>query len=242
MDRFTYQNITVSGAEHLSPVLVQKFVSEKLIQSSRGFISGRNIFVYDYAPLETDIVLNFPRVRAAHVSRDTTLGNGLVIALEEREPFAQWCEGSQGTTCYLVDDIGVVFAPAWGVASTTLTTPYVFRGLLSTSTIAVNEKPFGEVFAPGHFAGITTLMTLLTENGVHPLGARLESDADFSVPLQEGYYLKASFGAEPDTLSKNLALILGAEALKGKSQSLEYVDLRFGNRVYYKFKGEPQAE
>ena len=239
LERFTYQHVAVSGAESLSPSVVQKFVSDRLVESSQGFISGRNIFVFDYAPLERDIVQNFPRIKTAHVSRDTTLGNGLVVILEERAPFARWCPPI-GQECFLMDDTGIVFASEVGIATSTLLTPYVFTGALSSTTLSVNA-PLGETFAAGHFSGITLLLKMLGESGMRAEGARLVNETDFSVALAEGFFLKVSYGADPETLTKNLALILSADALKGKTQLLEYVDLRFGNRVYYKLKGQPAS-
>ena len=79
---------------------------------------------------------------------------------------------------------------------------------------------------------------MLRDAGAAPLGAQLENETDISVPLADGYYIKASFGEDPSELTKNLALILSSDAIKGKIDELEYIDLRFGNRVYYKFKGE----
>ena len=40
---------------------------------------------------------------------------------------------------------------------------------------------------------------------------------------------------------KNLQLVLSSGPLKGKDSELEYVDLRFNNRVYYKLKGEVET-
>ena len=45
------------------------------------------------------------------------------------------------------------------------------------------------------------------------------------------------FGEDPTILVKNLTLILDSDALRGKENLLEYIDLRFGNRMYYKFSG-----
>ncbi len=239
LSRFTFQHVTVTGASSVAPAEIQKFVENKLAQSSSGFISGRNIFVYKFDALPKDIVANFPSIKSASVRRDTGMGNGLVIALEERTPFAQWCESS---SCYLLDDQGVVFTAANGIATSTLPSPYVFSGPLSTTTAVLLSAPLGEVFAGEHFAGLNDFLSRLTAAGLHPLGAKLENETDFSVPLAEGYYIKASYGEEADKLAKNLALILNADALRGKSALLEYVDLRFGNRIYYKFKGQAQTQ
>jgi len=240
--RLTYQNVSVVGTKTVSSSAIQNFVENKLQQSSHGFISGRNIFVYDFAPLSNDIDANFPTIKDARVTRDTSLGNGLVVTVEERTPYARWCEESTETTCFLLDEEGVIFASALGIASTSLPTAYVFNGPLSTSTLTVTTTPYGEVFGNGHFPGMNSLLKSLQDSGVTPLGARIENDTDFSVPLAEGFYLKASYGEDPELLGKNLNLILNSDALKGKQSSLEYVDLRFGNRVYYKFKGAVEVK
>ena len=40
---------------------------------------------------------------------------------------------------------------------------------------------------------------------------------------------------------RNLQLVLSSNPLNGKASDLQYIDLRFGNRVYYKLKGEAEA-
>lgn len=242
LPRFTYQSISVSGAHTVSQTEIQKFVENKLAESSRGFISGRNIFVFNYAGLSSLIVDNFPTLKNVQVSRDTSLGNGLTVSVIERSPYAQWCEEGAVPHCYILDEDGVIFASAVGVATSSLPSHYVFTGALSTSSRLTNTFPYGETFADIHFSGINALLKMLPTSGVTPLGVKLQNDTDFSVSLAEGFYLKASFGEDPQTLAKNLSLILNSAALHGKTGLLEYVDLRFGNRVYYKFKGQTQTE
>lgn len=242
LPRFTYSHVSVVGAQSVAPGDIEAFVENKLAESSRGFISGRNIFIYNYAPLSSEIVNNFPAIRNVTVTRDTSMGNGLVINVEERRPFAQWCEAVQSGSCFILDEQGIIFSPASGISTSSTPSAFIFAGELSTSTVAVKAPPYGEVFAGEHFAGIVALLKLLQSIGLSPQGATIVSDTDFSVPLAEGFYLKASFGEDPETLAKNLTLILNADALKGKLQLLEYIDMRFGNRVYYKFKGQPESK
>ncbi len=59
--------------------------------------------------------------------------------------------------------------------------------------------------------------------------------------LGEGFLLKVSYGADAGTLVKNLQLVLQSDVLQGKRDKIEYIDLRFGNRVYYKLKGQPEV-
>jgi hypothetical protein len=39
-----------------------------------------------------------------------------------------------------------------------------------------------------------------------------------------------------------LQLVLSSDALTGKESELQYVDLRFGDRVYYKLQGVVQMQ
>ena len=55
--------------------------------------------------------------------------------------------------------------------------------------------------------------------------------------LADGYFVRASFGQDARALSQNLKLVTVTDPLKSKIKSLEYIDLRFGDRVYYKLVG-----
>ena len=85
--------------------------------------------------------------------------------------------------------------------------------------------------------GILALLQLLQESGFRSIGAEVENAHDFSIPLENSFSIKASFGANAEDLIKNLMLVLESERLKGRETDIEYIDLRFGNKVYFKFKG-----
>lgn len=170
------------------------------------------------------------------------------------------------TRCYAMDDGGFIFAEEGGLG--TSTTQYVFEGGLpagrqgiATSTDSTpstssgqagppQANPIGQTFVRAHLPGLVSLLQLLGQAGFNPRGASVwsdlaspeasQGDQDFSIPLLEGFVLKASFGQDANTLVKNLELVLSSETLRDRENELEYVDLRFGNRVYYKLRGEGQ--
>ncbi len=130
-----------------------------------------------------------------------------------------------------MDNNGLLFDTA--IASSTTGLPYIFTGGVS----ATSTTPPGSSFVPGHFEGLLAFLEQLQENGFAPQGARVENNQDFTIPLQNSFYLKASFGEDAGDLLKNLQLVLASDALRDKRDQIEYVDLRFGDRVYYKLKG-----
>lgn len=251
LPQFSVESINVAGAQAVPKDLIANYAWTILKDGSHHFISRGNIFIYPRTVMEHAIVGFFPRIKSAAISRSDYLSTALTITVQERQSFALWCSDVGG--CYQMDDGGFVFAENQEAASSSRSTlQYVFRGGLSTLANATSTatstpldtaslNPIGHSFAPAHLPGILVLLRLLGQAGFTPQGATLENDQDFTVPLAEGFTLKASFGSDASTLARNLQLVLSSDALQGREDELEYVDLRFGDRVYYKLKGEEQT-
>lgn len=243
LPQFNVSRVVVIGAERVPPELVRAYVDSRLHDGSYRYVSSANIALYPRESIENGIVAFFPRVRLALVSRDSLATQAITVTLSERQPFAQWCRpeiaptesGSVERDCYEMDDGGFIFAEAASTTVGRFETPYVFSG-------DVSLDPIGKTFVPGHLPGILALLRIIGQRAdFTPVAVSIDGEQDFSVHFSEGFILKASFGQDADTLARNLTLILASEALAGKESQLEYVDLRFGNRVYYKMKGEEQT-
>ena len=144
------------------------------------------------------------------------------------------------------------FAP---VSTVSTTHEYIFEGGLGTSTSATSSafasknNPIGRRFVGAHMPGLVALLQMLSRAGYTPSGAIVQNSQDFWIPLSEGmpagshgFYIKASFGEEPGSIVNDLQLVLSVDALAGKMDQLEYIDLRFGDRVYYKLRGTAETQ
>ncbi len=227
LPKFSVQDIRVTGANEVSTNLLHAYIETKLHDGQYAFFSRSNIFLYPRNAIERAIVEYFPRIKSAKVSRESLLATAITVSIEERGTFAKWCNKEE---CYFLGENGFIFAPSTPVAPTL--SPYLFRGGISSTTSAI-----GQQYLPGNFAGVLALLERLGQTGFSPSEVVAKDDQDFSIRLQEGFEIRVSYGADVGALVKNLELILTSEPLKGSKDELEYVDLRFGNRVYYKFKG-----
>jgi len=221
--------IVVSGTQDVPEKLVSDYAQSIINDGSYHFLSRSDIFLYPGAVVARDIPLNFPRISQARVSRASLFSTQVDVQVSERQRFALWCEGTQ---CFDMDSGGVVFAES----SATSSGEYIFQGGIATTT-----NPIGQSFVSTHLPALVALLNQLGQAGFAPLGVTVANETDFSVPLATGYSLKGSFGENPADLVKNLQLVLSSDALLGKTAQLEYVDLRFGDRVYFKLKGEEEA-
>lgn len=227
--RLSVSEVRVEGVRELPPTLVRAAVEGVLEDGKRHLFSRENIFLYPRAEIESRIAADFPRVRTVSVSRDALLAQVVRVTIEERKPFAVWCGAGEGAPCAYMDSGGFLFAESPGPLPGRL----VFRGGLDESRPAV-----GQTLLPARFAKMVGLVRALGEGGLHPLGLTIESEEDFSVPFSEGFALKASCDEEPEWIAKSVALLLSSEDLRSRVGDIEYIDLRFGNKTYYKLKGE----
>jgi len=230
LPKYSIQDILVAGASEVPQDLIYSYVETKLHDGRYSFLSRSNIFFYPRDSIERAVVEYFPRIKSAKVSRESLLATAITVSIEERETFAKWCH-EEG--CYFLSDEGLIFAPA--ASNAPAKSPYIFRGSISSTTAAIGQK-----YLPGSFAGVVALLERLGQAGFSPREVVAKDDQDFSVRLQQGFDVRASYGADVGALVKNLELVLASEPLRGKEDKLEYVDLRFGNRVYFKLKGEEQ--
>ena len=206
--------------------------------SAAIFVDGQMI-----AAIEEE---RFRRIKEVHVAPNSFLSNELTITVSERSSYARWCVPStleEEARCFAMDENGYVFAPLENQATSTFVTPYIFQGALATSTNSyATLLPIGGMFAAGHFPALITLLQSLGQAGFGALVVTIENGQDIRIDLLQGYYIKASYGTNPGSLVKDFKLVLSSEVLKKDIEKLEYVDLRFGNKVYYKLIGEAASQ
>lgn len=239
---FTLSSISIVGASMVSAEDIHAFTEAALDDGKFHVLSPRNIFLYPRGDIERGIVQEFAPVRSARMTRPSPLSTSASISIEERSVFALWCQRvatGESSRCYQMDEGGFIFARSASFASST--TQYVFEGGLSHAS-STDSSPIGATFAPTHLPGLVALLDRLGQAGYGPRGASVLSEKDFSVPVSQGFFIKAPFGSNPGALVHDLQLVLASGPLQGKISNLEYIDLRFGNRVYYKMKGSPESE
>lgn len=223
-ERFVINDINVVGTQALSAAAVESAFGSQVNDGVRHFFARSNIFFYPYSELQQKLLEQFPLMQAVSFSRASMLSQAITISVHEREPKYLWCS----STCYFMDAQGFIFAPATNPGGF-----LIFRGGLVNG-----EDPLGQTFMRGRLEKLATIVEELKSSGFPAEGASVENEQDISIPLSSGYYVKTTITAMPDELSKNLNLAISSDRLVGKLEQLEYVDLRFGNRVYYKLHGE----
>lgn len=177
-----------------------------------------------------------------NVSIDKIFPQKISIDIETRKPEALWCLDKMATStnladpalrsfseggCAFVDDDGFIFKLAPD-----------FSGPIFLKFF--DERPAApeigkNMLLTDQFKNLIIFKNLLAGRDINIQKINLKEDGIFELYASEGWYLILSEKNEPTPSLNNLELILDG-TIKDQRPNLEYIDLRFGNKVFYKLK------
>lgn len=244
--RFQLTSVVVSGNEVVD--------ADDVIAHADAFLAGkylysiphRNAFFYPKKKILADLVESYPRFKEVAVYRRDL--NTLLINVVELRGQALWCasetDSPEDARCYFTDDTGKIIDTA----------PYysgnVYARFLGGGIAPEDSNPLGKNFiTSAQFTALLSFASRITAMGfpvksIH-VGSADEEDS-LSIDLGGGHTAKFRFLPSDDygTIADNLALALSKQelgsAVKNDRANLEYFDLRFTNKVYYKFSDQTQ--
>ena len=234
-------SITVSGNQIVDSDAVIAAAQQTLSGKYFYLIPRTNIFFYPKKQLLQDIQTEFPRFESVDISLVNK--NTLAITVTEERGKALWCGPDSDpldmtAACYFTDTEGKIIDIA----------PYysgnVYLRFFGGTHTVIGSSPLGQSFVDPDLFGKLTMFA----NEVEGLGFQIQavritgSDEDYFVlDLGGGNTALVEFkGADDyDTLYSNLHTALSqpdlAKQVAADKTNLQYFDLRFKNKVYYKF-------
>lgn len=228
--------VSISGNSLVETQDLYDAVERELAHSYGWLVPKRNIFFIPEESIQASVLSQFPRVNSATL--EFTTWSSLTLTVEERVPQAMWCgenrlgEGST-PTCYFLDAQGFVYAPA----PTFTGEVYLrFYGPLEAG------EPVGQSFlTPAFFHSLLTFTNAVGASNVAIVEFALIDEEDAEVYLEDGTKILIDPSEDLERVLDNLLSVLHSDALRDRPQlKLEYLDLRFGNKVYYKdYETEP---
>lgn len=202
-----------------------------------------NIIFYPKSVIKNELQVKFKRIKNINLSikSDKTLE----VLLSERTPLYTWCgnipilnlesstEKRGENKCYFMDENGYVFDEA----------PY-FSGEVYFKFYG--QKSDDSYFSKVNFKELIGLKDMVIGLSLKATILYVSENQEIEIFLTKGISSKSSpkiilrADSNFQNITENLKTALENEPLKtefkNKYSSLEYIDLRFGNKVYYKFK------
>jgi len=230
--KLNLQNVTVSGNQAVPTDGVTKIV--------RDTMSGRNFLIFSaantlwYPKKEITSTLQFTYSWIDTVSVERVNLTTIAVKIKERVPVAVWCGLSQekAQACQLIDAQGYLFAKAPDFSGA------AYIKLYGPLTSASSRG--AEFFFQDGLNHILKFTKALPEIGFQPLSAAVTSANAYDVVMSSGARISAQVSDSVPSIVSNLDSLLTqkvfAESQVSNFSNLMYIDTRFGNKLFYKFK------
>lgn len=229
--------------------------TDKIIESTQKITSGyylwlfpkTNIFFYPKSRIKNELANEYKRLNNINISLSKQKMN---ISVSERTPEYTWCGITPSSTadqedCYFLDKEGFIFDKAPFFSGEVY---FKFYGNTEPKKDlpAQAGDPNGSYIGKGYFDKLIALKDVLKDMGVKPVVIYVEDGEDLKIFLSRdkiltnGPVIIIKKDADFQKIAENLKAAIETDPLKTKFKNeyanLEYIDVRFGNKVYYKFK------
>lgn len=228
------QGVVVSGAQHIATSSIEAYASAALSSRTLLVFPSDNIFFYPKRAIQKGLLSEFPALSGAEVkARDF---NTIDILIAERRPSARWCGESPaaGEPCLLMDESGFAYGTA---ADFSLQAYFSYYGeATSTPGFAGSPKQF---LTPAEFRALFALVQALARNQEPTEVSRIVVDpvSDVRMSFANGFsVIFALKDAGGDVYERFTLALVSDPFQKRKLSEFEYLDLRFGDKLYYHLK------
>ncbi|MEK7088433.1 MAG: hypothetical protein AAB952_01715 [Patescibacteria group bacterium] len=223
-------NLTVSGNSLVAASDIIAAVKNILTDSYLGLFTKSNIFIYPEKTIRQTLTATFPAIK--DIRGNIKSWQTLQLSVEERAPFALWCRTIDATDCFYLDDDGLIFSTA-AIFSDSIFLKF------SGGQISASSSPIGKNFLPSdEFRRLNFFLDSLAPLNLMPASLIAGVD-EYQIYLKNGGRLIISIDDDLSKVLENLETILSSDNLKkalARGGVIDYIDLRYGNKIFYKFK------
>ena len=189
-----------------------------------------NSLIYPEKEIETSILTTFKQIESVDLVRMDF--QTLSMEIREQSPHALWCveKIEEAQSCYFLNKEGFIFSSAPNFTGNVFLR---FYGDLEEA------DPIGMYYlkANNEFNKINVLTDSIKKLGLEPIELRTLGETDMELYMEDGSKIVFTHEQRPSEVLDNLKIVLESETFQNKEmKNIEYIDLRFGNKVYFKLK------
>lgn len=240
--KMTVNNITVSGTRIINEDEVKEFIEQSMSGKYIYLFNKHNAFIYPHDDIYDGLLNKFPRIEKLSVSIKNV--NTLEVKLKERSGSYLWCGEKvpldikdQGDNCYFINDDGYIFDNA----------PYVSGNLYFKYYLPIDNpnKILGNMVMDSiSFYEMIRLIDVIKGSGLDPVMLSSDDDSWFIyLDHKTGStnpYIVFRRDSDLEKIGEDIKISMSQKEFKseinGKYDTLLYIDMRFNNKVFYKFQ------
>ncbi|OHA15860.1 MAG: hypothetical protein A3G52_01445 [Candidatus Taylorbacteria bacterium RIFCSPLOWO2_12_FULL_43_20] len=232
LDKVTISRIGVEGNLALDKSEISEDAYSELEGRYLGILSKKNVLIFPKENIEKKLKEKWKRIDEVKIERSSL--TSIAVKITEKKPEYLWCGGEEnapsgGRECFFMDRDGYIFSKAPQFSDS------VFFKLFSNIN---KESPIGEYFADNtDFTNISALISLMVRDGIGATKLVRKDNGEYELYLGDGSRVFLNIDSDYKDAYENLRVFLESDiylAIDKASSPIDYIDLRYGNKVFYK--------
>lgn len=217
---FQVREIRVTGNEKIG----DEEIGERAVFNNILLFETKNIFFVNAAKTQANILSAFPVIESVRLKRN--FPSRISLFVQEKERVAVWC----GDICFVLDKDGVAFESMQDPGFLTIYTAQK-EGSIGEKLIDKKTLSFVSQFQ-------NRAVEFLARNGaeVQIPSFRIVSAQTVHATTSEGWNVYLNIQKDMDWQLTKLGVVFERELSPDKRARLEYVDVRFGDQAYIKYR------
>ncbi len=210
-------------------------VIEKEVEQKFLFLPSKSIFLINLKEINEIVLEKFPQLAKINLKR--SFPDTMLIEIEERKPVAIFC---QKENYFFIDGEGIIFeevfeaAPQWlQIKNLTLAAD------LKIGEEAIKKEKLSQALEiESKLKDYNPLTTLPLEraSNLKILEVSIISEERLNAKTSEGWEIYFNLESDLNWQLTKLGAVLEKEIPPERRESLEYIDLRFGNLAPFKYR------
>lgn len=227
-DYFTIKDIKIFGTESIPESLLKAEIAGALDMRSFIFLKNINIFAMPSDFLRDELKVKFPKIKTVLVEKNI-FKREVLFVIAERKAIGITCKNDDGN-CFYFDSEGVIFNSSPIILGAQVLK--IIDDAIDADMILPNHK---YLEAQIRLIGFLKNKALEQNNITLRYFSFLNNHGDILAETMQGFKIFFNSQIVPAEQIKVLGGILDKE-IKDQVSNLDYIDLRVGNRAYYKFR------
>ncbi|OHB15963.1 MAG: hypothetical protein A2605_03710 [Candidatus Zambryskibacteria bacterium RIFOXYD1_FULL_39_35] len=221
-DFLQIKNIVVLGAETVSTENLKATALSRTSGDHFFIIPKTNILFLNKQELADTLLTTFPRLEKAEINKQY-FSKSIVLKVLEREADFLWCASSE--ECFYMNKSGLIFEKA-----ETLSDKFIFKG-------GVTGDPIMQSFATaGKIQNYLKFIDVFEKAGFEATYINIESSDKAILGTSIGEVFFSPGEADLALIAQNALLLIDEIKSNNLDATFEYIDARFGNKMFYKLK------
>ena len=230
---FQIKEIQISGNEKVQKESLENFIWENVSKKMLIF-KTKSILLVNLQRIEKNILEKFPKVSKIYLKRN--LPDIIAINIQERKPLFLLCKNSD--VCFHLDKEGVIFDPVRnGIPNEVDGTNKAEESLIKIRDARHQEVRLGEkVIEDDLLKNIKEIISKLKDGAEIFTKEIILSEEKITFKTVQNWEIYFNPEENISNQIQNLILVFNEEIPSESRENLDYIDLRLGNRVEYRYK------